>query len=104
MDIIVGIIAIAIAARQTIISISTDAADTARAPVPLPIETNEQIGRISVRSIMFAPRMLPTESEPAFLRIAVIVVTSSGRDVPIAIAITLIILCGTLRLSAIFVP
>ena len=91
----VGIIAIAIAARQTIISISTELAETARAPVPLPIETKEQIGRISVKSMMFAPRMLPTESEPAFLRSAVIVVTSSGREVPIAIATTLMILCGT---------
>ena len=85
-------------------SISTELAETASEPVPLPMETKEQIGRISVKSIMFAPRILPTESEPAFLRIAVMVVTSSGSDVPIAIATTLMILCGTCRLSAISVP
>ena len=46
-----------------------------------------QSGRIKVVSMMFAPMMLPTESEDSFLRIAVSVVTSSGRDVPRAITV-----------------
>ena len=64
---IVGNTATAIAARQTIISIVTDEAETASAPVPLPIETKEQIGKISVKSIMFAPKILPTERAPTCL-------------------------------------
>ena len=50
-----------------------------------------QRGRISVVSMMFAPMMLPTESDDSFLRIAVRVVTSSGSDVPRAITVKPII-------------
>ena len=50
-----------------------------------------QRGRISVVSMMFAPMILPTESDDSFLRIAVSVVTSSGSDVPRAITVKPII-------------
>ena len=36
-------------------------AKTASSPLPLAIEINEQSGRINVKSIMFAPSMLPAE-------------------------------------------
>ena len=45
-------------------------------------------GRIKVRSMIFAPMMLPAESEPCFFAMAVSVVTSSGRDVPMAMMVT----------------
>ncbi len=45
-------------------------------------DTREHRGKINVRSMMFAPRILPTESEDCFLMMAVTVVTSSGREVP----------------------
>ena len=41
-----------------------------------------------VMSMMFAPRMLPTDIEDCFLTIAVIAVTSSGSDVPMATMVT----------------
>ena len=41
-------------------------AETASSPLPLAIEINEQSGRINVKSIMFAPSMLPAESVPDF--------------------------------------
>ena len=43
-----------------------------------------QIGSISVKSIIFAPIIFPTERDICFFDIAVSVVMSSGRDVPIA--------------------
>ena len=46
-----------------------------------------QRGRIRVVSMMFAPTMLPTEREFSFLRMAVRVVTSSGREVPSAMTV-----------------
>ena len=45
-------------------------------------------GRMIVMSMMFAPRMLPTDIEDCFLTIAVIAVTSSGSDVPMATMVT----------------
>lgn len=45
-------------------------------------------GRISVRSMIFAPRILPMDREDCFLTIAVMVVTSSGREVPTATSVT----------------
>ena len=41
-----------------------------------------------VRSKIFAPRMLPTDRADCFLMMAVTVVTSSGRDVPMATMVT----------------
>lgn len=38
--------------------------------------------------MIFAPMMLPAESEPCFFAMAVSVVTSSGRDVPMAMMVT----------------
>ena len=51
-------------------------------------ETRAQRGMIMVRSMMLAPRMLPTERAACFLTIAVMVVTSSGREVPTAMMVT----------------
>ena len=48
-------------------------------------------GRISVVSIIFAPMTFPTERELSFLRIAVSVVTNSGKDVPRAMTVKPII-------------
>ena len=45
-------------------------------------------GRINVRSMIFAPRILPMEREDCFLIIAVMVVTSSGKEVPMATSVT----------------
>ena len=71
----------------------------------VPPQIMEQTGIISVRSIMFAPIMLPIDRELCFLAMAVTVVTSSGREVPIATAVRLIILRSTMKiLSAIRVP
>ena len=52
--------------------------------VRCPPETIEQIGNIIAKSIKFAPKILPTDSEDCFLITAVIVLTSSGSDVPTA--------------------
>ncbi len=46
-------------------------------------------------SIILEPRIFPTESDACFFFIAETVVTSSGKDVPIATAEILIILVGT---------
>ena len=45
--------------------------------------------------MMLAPMMLPTESEDSFLRMAVRVVTSSGREVPMAIIVAAMMESGT---------
>ena len=47
-------------------------------------ETNEQRGIIRVRSMIFAPKILPRPKLVCFLTTEVTVVTSSGRDVPMA--------------------
>ena len=46
------------------------------------------IGMMNVRSMILAPMILPTPSEDCFLMTAVIVVTSSGSEVPIAMIVT----------------
>ena len=53
--------------------------------------SNVQIGKIKAESIIFAPIIFPTDKEDSFFRIAVTVVTSSGKDVPIATIVTEII-------------
>ena len=58
-------------------------------------------GRINVRSMMFEPRIFPTDRDACFFVIAEIVVTSSGREVPTATAEILIIRVGTWRLNQI---
>ena len=45
--------------------------------------------------MMLAPMTLPTERSDCFLMIAVIVVISSGREVPIATIVIAIIFSGT---------
>ena len=47
-------------------------------------ETSEQIGSIIAKSIKFAPIIFPTDSEDCFFITALIVVTSSGSEVPTA--------------------
>ena len=95
---IVGKTAIKITPKHITQSKLTQESETASSLVPLAIEINEQIGRIKVKSIIF-----PAESEPDFFFSAVRAVTSSGREVPIATAITLITLCEIFRLMAICV-
>ena len=58
-------------------------------------ETSEHSGRMTVRSMMFAPMMLPTDSSDWCLRMAVMAVTSSGSDVPTAIMVTPMMASGT---------
>ena len=79
-----GITAMAPTSRQAGRSIRAEAADTGRVWA----EIRALRGRIMVRSRMFAPRMLPTDRADCFLTMAVTVVTSSGRDVPIATMVT----------------
>ena len=47
------------------------------------------------RPRMFAPMILPTESEACFLRMEMMVVTSSGSEVPMAIIVAAITASGT---------
>lgn len=63
--------------------------------------SNVQIGKIKAESIIFAPIIFPTDKEDSFFRIAVTVVTSSGKDVPIATIVTEIIASLICRISAI---
>ena len=63
--------------------------------VSLPPETAEHTGRIMVRSMTLAPMILPTDMEASFLAMAVRVVTSSGREVPMATMVTPIMAEGT---------
>lgn len=58
-------------------------------------ERMEQTGKINVRSIIFAPIMLPTDILDSFLIIADKVVTSSGNEVPSATSVTAIMRSGT---------
>ena len=68
--------------------------------VRCPPETAEQTGRIMVRSITLAPTMLPTDMEASFFAMAVRVVTSSGKEVPMATMVTPMMLEGTPSSSA----
>ena len=61
-------------------------------------------GIIRVKSKILAPRILPTDSDDCFLTIAVTVVTSSGREVPIATIVIAIIFSGTPSYVAKAVP
>lgn len=63
---IVGKTAIKITPKHITQSKLTQESETASSPVPLAIEINEQIGRIKVKSIIFAPSIFPAESEPDF--------------------------------------
>lgn len=100
---IVGKTAIKITPKHITQSKLTQESETASSPLPFVIDISEQIGRIKVKSIIFAPSIFPAESEPDFFFSAVRAVTSSGREVPIATAITLITLCEIFRLMAICV-
>ena len=97
---IVGITARAQAAIQTGKSNTKLILSTGRA-VPL---ITAHSGRINVASMIFAPIMLPTEREFSFLRIAVRVVTSSGKDVPNAITVKPIIVSLIPKPFAIVLP
>ena len=63
-----------------------------------------QTGRISAMSMMFAPIMLPTPSEGSFLTNEETVVTSSGRLVPMAMAVKPIIFSETPNMAAMALP
>ena len=81
--IMVGIIATAQAAIHTGKSNTRLTASTGSASAFITAHK----GSIRVASMMFAPMMLPTESEFSFFLIAVKVVTSSGKEVPSAITV-----------------
>ena len=68
---IVGKTAIKITPKHITQSKLTQESETASSLVPLAIEINEQIGRIKVKSIIFAPSIFPAESEPDFFFSAV---------------------------------
>ena len=53
---------------------------------------------------MFAPMMLPTDRDDCFLRMAVMVVTSSGSEVPMAIMVAPMMASGTPSICASAVP
>ena len=63
--------------------------------------SNVQIGRIKAESIMLAPTIFPTDNEDSFFIIAVMVVTNSGSDVPIATIVTDIMFSLICNFSAI---
>ena len=101
---IVGTTAMITAPRQATISMLTELVATARGIPYFLSDTSEHTGSISVRSIMLAPSMLPADRDASFFFNAVIVVTSSGREVPMATAITLITLWEMPKSSASIVP
>ena len=72
--------------------------------VSRPPDTAEHTGRIKVRSMTLAPMILPTDMEASFLAMAVRVVTSSGREVPMATMVTPMMLEGTPSCSASSLP
>ena len=86
--------------RQTGISRYTDCFPTGSDPP----DKNAQIGRIIVKSMMFAPIILPIDKSDCFFMIAVTVVTSSGKEVPTAIIVTPIIASETPIRCAMIVP
>ena len=57
-------------------------------------------GRISERSMIFAPTILPTHKAASPFLMAVKVVTSSGRLVPTASSVTAMIRSGTPKYAA----
>ena len=67
-------------------------------------EMRLHIGMINVRSMILAPMIFPTPSDDCFLITAVMVVTSSGRDVPIAMIVTEITLSLMPKDVAIMLP
>ena len=67
-------------------------------------EIIEHSGIINVKSKILAPMILPKDNDDCFLLIAVIVVTSSGSDVPIAISVRDIILSDIPTASASKLP
>ena len=85
-----GSIAIRQTARQTSISIFIICDDTGK---DFP-ETTAHSGRMTVKSMILAPMIFPTDREDCFLEMAVIVVTSSGSDVPTATSVTPMTLSG----------
>lgn len=82
--------------RQIGISINTPCAEIGSG---FP-EIIEQIGRMMAISIIFAPIIFPTDKEDCFLAIAVMVVVSSGNEVPTATIVTEIIVSEMLRRCA----
>ena len=95
-----GSTAISVIAKQMGISSAYDCS----AMVSLPSETTLHMGRIIARSMMFAPTILPIDILDSFFRIAVRVVMSSGRLVPMATMVTPIIAEGTPSSRAISLP
>ena len=84
----VGMNAISIKQRDTGISMYAVCIESR---IKVPPDTNAQIGKIKLISMIFAPTTFPTERDDCFFAIAVIVVTSSGKLVPIAIKVKPII-------------
>ena len=64
----------------------------------------EHTARMRVVSMTFAPITFPTDTDDCFLMIAVIAVTNSGRDVPIATIVTPIMASETPHDDAILLP
>ena len=95
-----GSIASSVMPKQTGISSAYDCLPMVR----LPSDTREHTGRMSARSMTFAPMILPTDIEASFLRMAVRVVISSGREVPMATMVTPIIAAGTPSSAASLLP
>ena len=67
-------------------------------------ETREQMGSTRDMSMMLAPMILPTDRPDSFLTMEVMVVTSSGREVPTAMRVTAMRRSGTPRRAAISLP
>ena len=96
--------AIRINPRQIGISSISYCGSKVRGTPNFPVDINEHIGIINERSIILAPIMLPIDRLLCFLAMAVIVVTSSGREVPMAIIVSPITLSDTPNAFAISVP
>ena len=85
-----GIIASTVNAMQKGMSIKSDIFAIGRLP-PLIIA---HTGSIKHKSITLAPIMFPTDKSCFFFTIEVMVVTNSGKEVPMATIVTAIILSG----------
>ena len=90
MKIKAGTIATAVIAKQNGKSKYLACSETERPVNPKLAEMIAQTGKIKQISIKFAPIILPADKSAFFLIRAVIVVTSSGSDVPIATIVTAI--------------
>ena len=96
----IGITATKPTTRQAGKSIIATDSDTGRGFPEIRLHT----GMINVRSMIFAPMMFPTPRDDCFFITAVMVVTSSGSEVPIAMMVTEITLSLIPSEAAIILP